>query len=170
MPGTPRPTIYKWLAINWMIPNLYIGNGWKSPNIHFFYSCLGFQVDVLKGFQVFFFFKWWIYDESHGGFLGQKTYHHPKSKARSKIYVNFPKYVRMHVIQVQWSLMNSYTKSKGFFGQVIASDNHKKRESYRQPNIASNYWNWMNDKEKYIVSIAKDSNNSKNAVIRQWSW
>ncbi len=26
-----RPTIYKWLAINWMIPNLYIGNGWKSP-------------------------------------------------------------------------------------------------------------------------------------------
>ena len=27
--GTPRPTSYKWLEINWMIPNLYIGNGWK---------------------------------------------------------------------------------------------------------------------------------------------
>ena len=34
VPGTPRPTIYKRLAINWMIPNLYIENGWKSPNIH----------------------------------------------------------------------------------------------------------------------------------------
>ena len=22
-------------CFNWMIPNLYIGNGWKSPNIHF---------------------------------------------------------------------------------------------------------------------------------------
>ena len=35
MPGTPcsQPFINV-LAINWMIPNLYIGNGWKSPNIH----------------------------------------------------------------------------------------------------------------------------------------
>ena len=41
LPGTPRyPTIYKWLAINWMmISNLYIGNGWKSPSL-----CLRFQV------------------------------------------------------------------------------------------------------------------------------
>ena len=31
IPGTPRPTIYKWLAINWMA----VGNGWKSPNIYF---------------------------------------------------------------------------------------------------------------------------------------
>ena len=30
----PQTSIYKWLAINWMmIPNLYIGNGWKSTNI-----------------------------------------------------------------------------------------------------------------------------------------
>ena len=27
----PRPTVYKWLAINWMISNLYMGNGWKLP-------------------------------------------------------------------------------------------------------------------------------------------
>ena len=31
IPGTPRPTIYKWLAINWMA----VGNGWKSPNNYF---------------------------------------------------------------------------------------------------------------------------------------
>ena len=29
-----QTTSFKWLAINWMIQNLYIGNGWKSPNIH----------------------------------------------------------------------------------------------------------------------------------------
>ena len=41
-PGTPRPTIYKWLAINWMIPNLYTGNGCftKHP---FKTGCLGYQ-------------------------------------------------------------------------------------------------------------------------------
>ena len=31
-------------SFNWMIPNLYIGNGWKSPNIHFKLVCLGYQV------------------------------------------------------------------------------------------------------------------------------
>ncbi len=34
VPGTWWPFVYKWLAINWMIPDLYLGNGWKSPNIH----------------------------------------------------------------------------------------------------------------------------------------
>ena len=28
-------------CFNWMIPNLYIGNGWKSPNIHFLMVGLG---------------------------------------------------------------------------------------------------------------------------------
>ncbi len=32
-------------CFNWMIPNLYIGNGFVSPNIHFSNGCLGFQVD-----------------------------------------------------------------------------------------------------------------------------
>ena len=27
----PRPTVHKWLAIRWMISNLYMGNGWKLP-------------------------------------------------------------------------------------------------------------------------------------------
>ena len=30
-PGTPRPTIYKWLFQLDDEPNLYIENGWKSP-------------------------------------------------------------------------------------------------------------------------------------------
>ena len=40
----PQTTIYKWL-FNWMIPNLYIGNGdfTKHP---FWTGCLGFQVDI----------------------------------------------------------------------------------------------------------------------------
>ena len=44
---------------NWMIPNLYLGNGWKSPNIHpFINGCLGFQVLIRKSifllvFEVF---------------------------------------------------------------------------------------------------------------------
>ena len=25
------PSVYKWLAINWMMNQIYIGNGWKSP-------------------------------------------------------------------------------------------------------------------------------------------
>ena len=46
IPGTPRrPTIYKRLAINWMIPNLYIGNGWKSPFPSIYkWLEMGFQV------------------------------------------------------------------------------------------------------------------------------
>ena len=32
---TPRSTIYKWLFQLDDEPNLYIGNGWASPNIHF---------------------------------------------------------------------------------------------------------------------------------------
>ena len=34
VPGTPRPTIYKWMFQLDDAPNLYIENGWKSPNIH----------------------------------------------------------------------------------------------------------------------------------------
>ena len=33
-----KTTIYKWLAINWMISNLCIRNGWKSPWNHHFPS------------------------------------------------------------------------------------------------------------------------------------
>ena len=37
-----------WLAINWMIPNLYIGNGWKSPNIPLKTGCLEFHIFPLS--------------------------------------------------------------------------------------------------------------------------
>ena len=30
----PEASPLKWLAFSWMIRNLYLGNGWKSPNIH----------------------------------------------------------------------------------------------------------------------------------------
>ncbi len=48
-PGTPRPTIYKWLFQLDDEPNLYIGNGCftKHP---FLNVCLGFQ-GVFKLFQ-----------------------------------------------------------------------------------------------------------------------
>ena len=36
----------KWLAINWMIPNIYMKNGWTSPNIHKTTGGLGFQVYI----------------------------------------------------------------------------------------------------------------------------
>ena len=35
-------------CFNWMIQNLYIGNGWKSPNIHLKLGVLGFQVYTIK--------------------------------------------------------------------------------------------------------------------------
>ena len=40
-----QPGTFKCLAINWMMqPDLYIGNGWKSPfPFSFFTGCLGFQ-------------------------------------------------------------------------------------------------------------------------------
>ena len=31
-------------CFNWMIPNLYIENGWKSPNFHPFYKMVGLGV------------------------------------------------------------------------------------------------------------------------------
>ena len=34
IPGTPCSQPYINGCFNWMIPNLYIGNGWKSPNIY----------------------------------------------------------------------------------------------------------------------------------------
>ena len=37
----PETSIYKWLFQLDDEPNLYIGNGWKSPNIHFKTGCLG---------------------------------------------------------------------------------------------------------------------------------
>ena len=43
----PETSTLKWLAINWMIPNLYIGNGWKSPNIHFLMVVWGSRLQVL---------------------------------------------------------------------------------------------------------------------------
>ena len=51
-----QTTIYKWLEINWMIPNLYIGNGCftKHPLKT---GCLGFQADamVIFSFQMLIF-------------------------------------------------------------------------------------------------------------------
>ena len=47
IPGTPRPTIYKWLFQLDDEPHLYLGNGCftKHPLKH---GCLGFQVQVLS--------------------------------------------------------------------------------------------------------------------------
>ena len=45
LPGTPKNQFF-YGCFNWMIPNLYIGNGWKSPNIHLKDGCVGYQVDV----------------------------------------------------------------------------------------------------------------------------
>ena len=41
----PRPSIYKWMVSNWMLPNHYIKNGCfnKHPLIN---GCLGFQAGV----------------------------------------------------------------------------------------------------------------------------
>ena len=45
----PQTAIYKCLAINWMIPNLYIGNGWKSPFPSIFNWLFGVPDPVSNG-------------------------------------------------------------------------------------------------------------------------
>ena len=45
LPGTPRPTIYKWLFQLDDEPNLYIGNHHFHP---FLTGCLGFQVIIMQ--------------------------------------------------------------------------------------------------------------------------
>ena len=41
-------------CFNWMIPNLYIGNGWKSPNIHSKIGCLGYHATRIQVFTLAF--------------------------------------------------------------------------------------------------------------------
>ena len=51
IPGTPRPIIYKWLAINWMIPNLYFNKWLEITNHLFINGCLGLQVFISTCFR-----------------------------------------------------------------------------------------------------------------------
>ncbi len=53
-PATPGKAINGWLSIGWFLPNLNIGNAWKSPNIHPFlngWKSLGFQVVQIPVFK-----------------------------------------------------------------------------------------------------------------------